>query len=333
MGDHDIGGNAGWDCRLYCKSCERMDELADGTVDLVVTSPPYWNAIDYDQHVEDPSAWYRTRRGTEYEEYLAFMERCFREILRVQKPGGFCAVVIGTVLQNGRQYPVPQDFTVMMERIGYVFHEHIVWHKVTGGVKRAGVTIQKPFPGYFNPNIMTESILVFRKPGPKIFENRTESEKEESRYEIDDIFTREIANNVWHIAPVPPNHLPHPCPFPEEIPYRLIRLYSYVGDLVLDPFLGIGTTAKVARALRRRCAGYEVHETYLEIARKRLTEPLHLREQLIARFEKLPVRDQAYLADQHSQREAGQFTLPGFAPLRESGTDTYEASDDESTEA
>lgn len=330
MVEHGKRANANLDCQLYCKSCEHMDELADGSVDLVVTSPPYWNAIDYDQHVEDPSAWYRTRRGGEYEEYLSFMERCFREVFRVQKPGGFCAVVIGTVLQNGRQYPVPQDLTVMMERIGYVFHEHIIWHKVTGGVKRAGVAIQKPFPGYFNPNIMTESILVFRKPGPKIFEGRTETEREESRYEIDDIFTREIANNVWHIAPVPPNHLPHPCPFPEEIPYRLIRLYSYVGDLILDPFVGIGTTAKVARALRRRCVGYEVHEAYLEVARKRLAEPLHLRDQLIARFEKIPVRDQPYLNSQYtSQQDAGQFALPGFAPLRESGADdSYEAADE-----
>lgn len=317
-------------CRLYHKSCEMMDELSDGVVDLVVTSPPYWNAIDYEQHVKDPSAWYRTRRGGEYEEYLAFMERCFTEVFRVLKDGGFCAVVIGTVLQNGQQYPVPQDFTVMMGRIGYLFHEHIVWHKVTGGVKRAGVAIQKPYPGYFNPNIMTESILIFRKPGPKIFEGRTEAEKEESRYEVDDIFTREIANNVWHIAPVPPNYLPHPCPFPEEIPYRLIRLYSYVGDLILDPFLGIGTTAKVARALGRRCVGYEIHEAYLSIARKRLMEPLHLRDQLIARFEKIPVRDQAYLTSRHSSREAaGQLVFPGFTTLRESSADdSYEVADE-----
>lgn len=316
MGERNGRANTDMDCHLYCKSCEHMDELADGSVDLVVTSPPYWNAIDYEQHVEDPLAWYRTRRDSEYDEYLSFMERCFTEVFRVLKAGGFCAVVIGTVLQNGQQYPVPQDFTVLMGRTGYLFHDHIVWHKVTGGVKRAGVTIQKPFPGHFNPNIMMESILISRKPDPKIFEGRTDAEKEESRYEIDDIFTREIANNVWRIAPVPPNHLLHPCPFPEEIPYRLIRFYSYVGDLVLDPFLGIGTTAKVARALRRRCVGYEVHNTYIEIAQKRLAEPLYL-------------RDQAYLKSQYTNQQAvGQFALPGFSPLRESGADdAYEAAD------
>lgn len=315
--------------RLFHKSCERMDEIADGSVDLVVTSPPYWNAIDYEQHVSDPEKWYRTRRGEPYEEYLDWLKTCFAETFRKQKPGGFCAVVIGTVLFNGRQYPVPQHLVVLMEEIGYEFHQEIVWHKVTGGVKRAGVTIQHPYPGYYHPNIMTESILVFRKPGPKIYEGRSQAEKERNRINIDTIFTNEIANDVWHIAPVPPNYLPHPCPFPEEIPYRLILLYSYIGDLVLDPFLGIGTTAKVAKALGRHYAGYEVQEKYLAVASERLDEPLHLREQLIARFEKVPVRDEVYLANHLAARQrGGQIELPGFANIREREEEEYQASDE-----
>ncbi len=288
---------------LFHKSCEHMDEIPDGSVDLVVTSPPYWNAIDYEQHVADPEAWYRTRKETPYEEYLDWLKVCFTEVFRKQKPGGFCAVVIGTVLMNGQQYPVPQHLVVLMEEIGYEYHQEIVWHKVTGGVKRAGVTIQHPYPGYYHPNIMSESILVLRKPGPKIFERRSQTEKDENRIDINGIFTREIANNVWHIAPVPPNYLPHPCPFPEEIPYRLILLYSYKGDLVLDPFLGIGTTAKAAKALGRRYAGYDIQGKYVEIARKRLDEPLHLREQLIPRFEKMPVEDRQFI-EHLSQHQA-----------------------------
>ena len=135
--------------QIYCKSCERMGEVPDASVDLVVTSPPYWNAIDYEQHVGDPQEWYRTRRGGPYEEYLAWLETCFAEVFRKQKPGGFCAVVIGTVLHRGRHYPLPHHFAQIMERLGYQFHEEIVWFKVTGGVKRAGVTIQKPYPGYY----------------------------------------------------------------------------------------------------------------------------------------------------------------------------------------
>lgn len=285
-----------WRDRLYCKSCEHMDEVPDDAVDLVVTSPPYWNAIDYEQHVEDPTAWYRTRQGGPYEEYLDWLQRCFAEVYRVLKPGGFCAVVIGTVLLNGRHYPVRHHFvTLMTDRLEYLFHDEIIWHKVTGGVKRAGVTIQQPYPGYYYPNIMTESILIFRKEGPPIHQRRGMAEKEAAAFEIDDLFKREIANNVWHIAPVPPNTLPHPCPFPEEIPYRLIRMFSYPGDTVLDPFVGIGTTAKVARALGRHYVGYDVQQKYIEIARRRIQEPLHLRQQLVAIFEKVPVQDRDYL--------------------------------------
>lgn len=314
--------------RLFHKSCERMDEVPDGSVNLVVTSPPYWNAIDYEQHVADPEAWYRTRKGEPYEEYLDWLRLCFTEVFKKQKPGGFCAVVIGTVLLNGRQYPVPQHFVCIMEEIGYEYHQEIVWHKVTGGVKRAGVTIQHPYPGYYHPNIMSESILVFRKPGPKIYKDRSEAEKQTNRINIDEIFTREIANNVWHIAPVPPNYLPHPCPFPEEIPYRLILLYSYKGDLVLDPFLGIGTTAKVAKALGRQFVGYEIQRKYVETALQRLEEPLHLREQLIVRLEKAAVQDDVYLSNQTGQRACSQPTLPGLSQVAES-TGSYKTTEKE----
>jgi len=293
-----------------------MDEVSDGTIDLVVTSPPYWNAIDYEQHVADRTQWYRNRRGGPYEEYLEWLTGCFAEVFRKQKAGTFCAVVIGTILDNGHHYPLPHHFVGIMERIGYRFHEEIVWFKVTGGVKRAGVTIQKPFPGYYCPNIMTEQILVFRKPGPKIYSTRTPSEKEASQLEINEVFTKELANNVWHIAPVPPNHLPHPCPFPEEIPYRLILLYSYRGDLVLDPFVGIGTTLKVARALGRDYVGYEVQEKYVEVARKRLGEPLHLRQQLVCAYHKVPITDLTYAESVERHRAGkGQLKL-----LRESAT-------------
>jgi site-specific DNA-methyltransferase (adenine-specific) len=268
-----------------------MDEVADESVALVVTSPPYWNAIDYAQHVADPTEWYRTRRGGPYEEYLDWLRRCFGVVFQKVKEGGFCAVVIGTVLQRRKQYPLPQHFVLLMEALGFEFHQEIVWNKVTGGVKRAGVTIQHPYPGYYCPNIMTEGILIFRKPGPRIYEGRTTAEREESRIPIDRIFTRELANNVWHIAPVPPNHLPHPCPFPEEIPYRLISLYTYVGDTVLDPFNGIGTTTKVACALRRDFYGYDLQPRYVEVALRRLKEPLHLRDQLVPVYEKVPVMD------------------------------------------
>jgi site-specific DNA-methyltransferase (adenine-specific) len=219
------------------------------------------------------------------------MSRVFAEVLLKTKPGGFCAIVVGTVLDHGRHIPLPSDLTVRLCGEGWDFHEQITWHKVAGGVKRAGVAIQHPFPGYWYPNLMTEQIVVLKKPGPHIYMSRSAAEKEDARYAIDDLFVREIANNVWHIPPVPPGHLRHPCPFPEEIPWRLIKLYSYPGELVLEPFLGAGQVTKVAHALGRRAVGYDVIPSYVEYARARLTEPLALRpQQIVARFEKVPLR-------------------------------------------
>ena len=278
--------------RFFCHSSERMPELGADSVALTVTSPPYWNAIDYDVHANgDAGEWYRTRRYSEgfddYGEYLDLLARIFAEVNRVTKPGGFCAIVIGTVLLNGRHIPVPFDLTARLQTVGWEFHQDIIWHKTTAGVKRAGVTIQKPYPGYYYPNIMTEYILLFRKPGEKIY-RQVNGSREASRFEIDDVFKMDTANNIWHIAPVPPRTIDHPCPFPEEIPYRLIKMYSYLADTVLDPFVGSGQTTKVAAELGRSTVGYDTKQEYLDYARSRIAEPLRVRpKQLIARFEKV----------------------------------------------
>lgn len=284
--------------QIIAHSCETMPELADDVVALTVTSPPYWNAIDYDRHAVDKTQNYRTRAYaagyTDYAAYLDWLERVFVEVRRVTKPGGFCAIVIGTVLLEGRHYPVPFEVTARLAQSGWEFHQDIIWHKCTAGVKRAGVTIQKPYPGYYYPNIMTEYILVFRKPGPPIYRDRTPEAKAAAAYPINRLFTLDLANNVWHIAPVPPDILDHPCPFPEEIPYRLITLYSYPGELVLDPFVGSGQTPKVAQALGRHYVGYETIARYVALAEQRLHEPLALRpQQLVARFEKVGLEEPA----------------------------------------
>jgi len=282
--------------RIFAHSCETMDELDGGIVALTVTSPPYWNAIDYDIHASDKTKNYRTRAYangySDYTDYLGWLERIFSEVLRVTKPGGFCAIVIGTVLLDGTHYPVPFDVVSRLTRGGWEFHQDIIWHKCTAGVKRAGVTIQKPYPGYFYPNIMTEYILIFRKPGPPIYRGRSAEQKAEAEFPINRLFTMDIANNIWHIAPVPPNLLDHPCPFPEEIPYRLIMMYSYPDDIILDPFVGSGQTTKVAKQLGRKFVGYDIVPKYVDLAISRLDEPLSVRpQQLIVIFEKIGLND------------------------------------------
>lgn len=283
---------------IFHHTCESMPELADNSVDLTVTSPPYWNAIDYDAHARDTWAGkadrqnYRPRQEQAYADYLEFLKRVFTETYRVTKAGAQCAIVIGTVLLKGKHVPVPYHVTNLMQEIGWEFHQDIIWAKVTGGVKRAGATIQNPYPGYYYPNLMLEYILIFRKPGEKrIYAGRTPQEKTRDALELDAVFTRDIANNIWHIAPVPPNQLAHPCPFPEELAYRLIRLFSYTGDLVLDPFAGIGTTLKVARATNRHYVGYELKQEYIDVANRRVNESLKLRKQLIADFLKVEYGD------------------------------------------
>ena len=282
--------------RIFAHSCESMSELPDDTVSLSVTSPPYWNAIDYDLHASNKGQFYRTRAYSEgyagYEQYLDWLERIFKEVLRVTKPGGFSAIVIGTVLMEGKHYPVPFDLVARLTKTGWDFHQDIIWHKCTAGVKRAGVIIQKPSPGYYYPNIMTEYILVFRKPGPAIYKGRSAAQASEAKIPINRLFTMDIANNIWHIAPVPPDLLDHPCPYPEEIPHRLISLYSYPGELVLDPFNGSGQTTKVAKWMGREYVGYEIIEKYVSLAMKRMKEPLSIRpEQLVAVFDKVGVDD------------------------------------------
>lgn len=274
--------------RFYCQSSAVMDQCHDNSISLTVTSPPYWNSIDYDIHTNNGSdAWHRERQyqafGDSFEDYLQNIATVFREVQRVTVNGGFCAIVVGTVLHNRKHYPIPMLITDRMLKIGWEFHQDIIWNKVTGGVKRAGVFIQHPKAGYYYPNIMSEYILVFRKPGPRW-------RGIDRALDIDELFKRDIANNIWHIAPVPPNTIDHPCPFPEELARRLILLYSDKGDEVLDPFLGSGQTAIAAIRHGRRCVGYDIESSYLELAESRVLTPPNIRKQnLIANYEGLPV--------------------------------------------
>ncbi len=274
--------------RFYCQSSLKMQQCADASIALTVTSPPYWNAIDYDIHARSgPTAWHRERQyeafGKTFEDYLTNIAKVFKEVKRATLDGGFCVIVVGTILHKGKHYPIPMLLTERMLSIGWEFHQDIVWNKVTGGVKRAGVFIQKPRSGYYYPNIMTEYILVFRKPGDP-------RRGQKKALDIDELFTRDIANNVWHIAPVPPKTIDHPCPFPEELARRLVVLYSDEGDEVLDPFLGSGQTALAAVKNKRRCVGYDIEAGYLALARERIAAPPPPRRfNLVARFDKVAV--------------------------------------------
>lgn len=252
-----------------------LSKIGENKVTLTVTSPPYHNAINYQEH-QTTKKWYRGTAGISIENWLEEMKQVFSQVYHVTKHGGFCCIVIGNEIIEGKsKLPLPALLLVELTKkeIGWNFFEEIIWNKVTGGKKRFRVTIQHPYPTYYYPNIMHEQIIILRKePFNNLKDNR-------SKLVINDLMKKEIANSVWHIAPVPPSYRRyHPAAFPEEIPYRLIQLYSNVGDTVLDPFVGSGQTTKMARYLRRKYIGIDKSEKYVKIAQKRTLELPSLRK-------------------------------------------------------
>ncbi len=251
-----------------------LSQIGKNTVSLTVTSPPYHNAINYDEH-QTSQKWYRGTVGASIESWLEEMKQVFSQVYQVTKSGGYCCIVIGNEIVEGKiKLPLPALLSVELTKNGngWKFFEEIIWNKVTGGKKRFRVTVQHPYPTYYYPNIMHEQIIILRKVP---FHNVKDKK---SRLRIDNIMKKEVANSVWHIAPVPPSYRKfHPAAFPEEIPYRLIQLYSNVGDIVLDPFAGSGQTLKMAKFLKRKYIGVDKSEKYVKVALKRVMEPPLLR--------------------------------------------------------
>ncbi|HEY6536144.1 MAG TPA: site-specific DNA-methyltransferase [Candidatus Nitrosocosmicus sp.] len=266
-----------------------MKNFPSNSIQLTITSPPYGNAIDYDVHVLKKGVeCYRGVTKINLDDYLNSLITIFNEqVYRVTKEGGYCCIVIANEVVNGTLIPLPH---LLLSKLVAPFgkwnlHEEIIWHKVTGGTNRYGSFIINPYPKYYRANIMHEFILVLRKGDVKSGRN----ERREILPATHEEWTKEIANSVWHMAPVPPKYIDHPCPFPEEIPYRLMKLYSYNKDIVLDPFNGSGQTTKVAYNLDRHFLGIDIKKEYVELAKKRLAnEPLHIRsEALIANWKKI----------------------------------------------
>ena len=252
-----------------------LTSIGKNKVALTVTSPPYHNAVNYNEH-QTSQKWYRGTVGISVESWLEEMKDVFSQVYHVTKPGGYCCIVIGNELVEGRvKLPLPAMLLIELTKnnIGWKFFEEIIWNKVTGGKKRFRVTVQHPYPTYYYPNIMHEQIIILRKPP---FYNIKDKK---SKIVVNGVMKKEVANSVWHIAPVPPSYRRfHPAAFPEEIPYRLIQLYSNIGDLVLDPFVGSGQTTKMARFLKRKYIGVDKSAKYVKIAKTRTIEPPSLRK-------------------------------------------------------
>lgn len=253
-----------WDNTIIFGDCQNMEELPDESIQLVVTSPPYYNApFDYPGLFDS------------YESFKSLIHNVAKELKRVLDDGRIACIVCDDTLIEGLKFPVVADITKIFIEQGFRYRERITWVKPEGYIRisrRSGVLLQHPYPMYYYPDNIQESILVFQK-GEFNYGKITKEEKEKSRINLEETQRDKWYLSVWNITNVLPseNRLEKGiAAFPEAIPYRLIKLFSYRDDVVLDPFLGSGTTLKVASQLGRRCAGYEIDIELQEVIKEKL---------------------------------------------------------------
>jgi len=249
--------------KIIFGDAREMKELEDNSIQLVVTSPPYYNApFDFPGLFKD------------YDEYLRLIRDVGKELYRVLEKGRIACFVIQDVRIDGELYPIVSDIINIMRKVKFSYRDKIIWRKPEGYIRisrRSGVQIQHPYPMYFYPDNIYEEVIVFQK--GKFDYNRVEkSLKEKSKIDLNKFQREKWYLSVWDITNVLPSNKvsKYTAAFPEELVERLIRLYSYVGETVLDPFLGTGTTAVVARRLDRNCVGYEIDLELRPIIEERL---------------------------------------------------------------
>jgi len=232
-----------------------MKEIPDNSIHLMVTSPPYYNApFDY------PGLF------KSYEEYLELIRSVAKELKRVLVDGRVACFVTQDVRIEGKLYPVCSDIIRVMIEEGFEYRDRIIWRKPEGYIRisrRSGVLIQHPFPMYFHPDNIYEEIIIFQKGefDYSFIKKLDEKILENSRIDIERFNREKWYLTVWDITNVLPlkGRLEEGiAAFPEEIPRRLIKLFTFKGETVLDPFLGSGTTTKVAKELGRNSYGYEI---------------------------------------------------------------------------
>lgn len=250
---------------ILCGDC--IEELSvlnkkHNNIQLTVTSPPYFNAREY-------SHW------KTYKDYLIWLEKVFSLVYQLTDDGRMCCVNISPVIEprinrnsESKRYPIPFDLTNIMCKMGWKFIEDIIWEKPEGSVpNRNGGFYRNRKPMAYKPNVVTEYILVFQKPMNGLIDKILRNTPK-------DIMNKSLVNgeyertNVWRFNPETKSK--HPAPFPLELPQKLIQYYSFVEDVILDPFMGSGTTCVAAKNNGRYYIGIEKNEEYFQMAKKRL---------------------------------------------------------------
>jgi len=257
----DLSGNKGsdpvpdndfppdYENKIILGSSENMKEIPDNSLHLMVTSPPYNVTKEYDQDLS-------------LAEYLQILRNVFSETFRVLVYGGRACVNVANL---GRKpyIPLSDYISCMMLDIGFLMRGEIIWHKGAG----AGVSMAwGSWKSASNPVLRDthEYILVFSKGS---FSRKKTDDKENT---IDKDQFMEWTKSVWLMNTESAKKVGHPAPFPLELPYRLIQLYTYKGEVVLDPFMGSGSTAIAALKSERKYVGYDVDPKYIKLAEERI---------------------------------------------------------------
>ena len=243
---------------IIASSCENMKDIPNNSLHLMITSPPYNVSKEYDNDLS-------------LNEYLNLLKNCFTETYRVLVDGGRACINIANI---GRKPYIPLSDYVskIMIEIGFNMRGEIIWNKSAG----AGIsTAWGSFQSASNPILrdVHEYILIFSKGNYK-----RERDKEEKELRKDNITKEEFiewTKSVWTMNTESAKRIGHPAPFPEELPNRLIKLFSFTNDIVIDPFMGSGTTAIAAIKNKRNFVGYEINKEYINLANNRI---LNLKE-------------------------------------------------------
>ncbi len=239
--------------KVLCKTSENMSELPDESIHLVVTSPPYNVGKEYD-------------RNMSLEEYREFLKRVWKECYRVLVPGGRICINIANL---GRKPYIPLHAFIIQDMLalGFLMRGEIIWDK---GSSASPSTAWGSWQSAKNPTLrdVHEYILVFSK----------DTFKRENPLNRRDTISRdeflEYTKSVWSFSAVSAKKVGHPAPFPVELPYRCIQLYTFEGEMVLDPFMGSGQTAIASIKAKRNFVGYEINPDYVELANRRIKEAM-----------------------------------------------------------
>jgi site-specific DNA-methyltransferase (adenine-specific) len=236
---------------IHCKSSETMSELPENSVHLMVTSPPYNVGKEYDENLT-------------LKEYLEFLSRVWRDVYRVLVPGGRACINIANL---GRKPYIPLHAYIAQDmiEIGFLMRGEIIWNKASSA---SPSTAWGSWRSPANPTLrdVHEYILIFSK------ENFSRKNIHKRRATISRDEFLEYTKSVWTFPAVSAKKVGHPAPFPVELPYRLIQLYTFEDEVVLDPFMGSGQAAIAAMRANRHYVGYEIDKNYITLATRRINQ-------------------------------------------------------------